>query len=121
MSGNSDASPAPASEATVAGWSAADRGDDAGTTHPTARLLEGAPIAREIRAEVAHSVQAFVAAHDDFSIVPVPTLWAEAVGGTCPSPGPFLRLTPATTETDGFFVATLTRGRASQPKPESAA
>lgn len=80
MSGNSDASPAPASEATVAGWSAADRGDDAGTTHPTARLLEGAPIAREIRAEVAHSVQAFVAAHGF-----TPTLAIVVCGTDAPS------------------------------------
>lgn len=73
-----------------------------------------------LAAENEEQIQTFVAAHPEFSIVPVPTLWAQAVGGTCPTTEPFLRLTPATHETDGFFIATLTRGRATPAKPDAA-
>jgi 16S rRNA (cytosine967-C5)-methyltransferase len=52
-------------------------------------------------------VEAFLAAHPDFSVVPVPEVWGALVGGTCPVPGPYLRLTPAGHGTDGFFAAVL--------------
>ena len=68
-----DASPASAAAGTATPASA---------TAPTAtaRLLEGAPIAREIRAGVAADVQAFVATHGF-----VPTLAIVVCGSDAPS------------------------------------
>ncbi len=54
-------------------------------------------------------VEAFLAAHKDFRLVPIDALWAEAIGGTSPSPPPYLKLTPARHGTDGFFAAALER------------
>lgn len=54
-------------------------------------------------------VEAFLAAHPDFSILPVTEIWGETVGGVCPVPGPFLRLSPGAHGTDGFFAAVLTK------------
>ena len=51
----------------------------------------------------------FLAAHDDFTLVPIAPVWRAAVGGPCPAKGPMLRLTPARHGTDGFFVAVLER------------
>jgi 16S rRNA (cytosine967-C5)-methyltransferase len=52
-------------------------------------------------------VQAFVAAHPDFSVVPLVQAW----GGPGPPPGggDFLSLTPRRHGTDGFFTAVLER------------
>ena len=57
-------------------------------------------------------VAAFLAAHPDFSALPAPQVWAEAVGTPFPeaaSSGAYLRLTPARHGTDGFFAAILER------------
>jgi len=54
-------------------------------------------------------VEAFLAAHADFRVVPIAQAWAETIGGDCPSQGDFLRLTPRQHGTDGFFVAVLER------------
>jgi 16S rRNA (cytosine967-C5)-methyltransferase len=54
-------------------------------------------------------IEAFLAAHPGFSLVPVAEVWAEAVGGVCPAEGPTLRLTPAAHGTDGFFAAIVVR------------
>ncbi|MBI3451377.1 MAG: RsmB/NOP family class I SAM-dependent RNA methyltransferase [Rhodospirillales bacterium] len=59
-------------------------------------------------------VEAILDRDRDFSLVPASQVWASAIGGTCPSPDPYLRLSPARHGTDGFFVAVLTR------KPENA-
>ena len=50
-------------------------------------------------------VAAFVAAHPDFTTLPVALEGAERWR----TEGGFLRLTPRNAATDGFFVATLTR------------
>jgi 16S rRNA C967 or C1407 C5-methylase (RsmB/RsmF family) len=37
--------------------------------------------------------------------------WRETIGGTMPAAGPWFELSPATSGTDGFFVAVLERER----------
>lgn len=55
-------------------------------------------------------VTTFLAQHPDFSIVPLPQVWAKvAANQPCPVSGDYLRLDPATHETDGFFAAVLAR------------
>jgi 16S rRNA (cytosine967-C5)-methyltransferase len=49
------------------------------------------------------------AAHPEFTRVPASAVWSSAVGGACPSPDPYLRLSPARHGTDGFFVAVFER------------
>ncbi|WP_316977559.1 RsmB/NOP family class I SAM-dependent RNA methyltransferase [Shumkonia mesophila] len=53
----------------------------------------------------------FLAAHPDFQMVAVADAWATALAAPCPATGPTLRLSPATTGTDGFFAAILERAR----------
>jgi len=51
----------------------------------------------------------FLKNNDDFTSVPIDQIWAETIGQS-PSPtGPCLRLSPASTGTDGFFCAVLER------------
>lgn len=57
-------------------------------------------------------MEAFLAAHPDYRPVPVPELWAELVGTPCPVAGPWLRLSPLTHGTDGFFAAVLEKAPA---------
>ena len=52
-------------------------------------------------------VEAFLAAHPDFTLVPITEAWAETIGTDCPVAGPYLRLTPAAHGTDGFFAAVM--------------
>ena len=52
-------------------------------------------------------VAAFLAAHPEYTVVPVPELWAAIIGTPCPVPGPYLRLSPLVHGTDGFFGAVL--------------
>ena len=54
-------------------------------------------------------VETFVAAHRDFSVLPVAAVWQATIGGICPVDGPYLHLTPAAHGTDGFFAAILER------------
>ncbi|GFZ79453.1 rRNA cytosine-C5-methylase [Elstera cyanobacteriorum] len=61
------------------------------------------------------SVDAFLADHPDFEVVPVTAIWAEKVATPCPAPGPYLRLTPHRHGTDGFFTAVLARRAAATP------
>jgi 16S rRNA (cytosine967-C5)-methyltransferase len=69
-----------------------------------------------LREENEAQVEGFLASHPDYRLVPVETVWAEAVGtGPAPTSG-MLRLSPAANGTDGFFVAVLERG----PKAEAA-
>ena len=50
--------------------------------------------------------------HDPrFQPLPIEDVWAETVGGPPPPAGPCLRLSPASTGTDGFFCAVLERQR----------
>ena len=54
-------------------------------------------------------VEAFLAAHPAFAPQPWAPLWPEPVSVPPAPSGNWLRLTPATTGTDGFFVAILRR------------
>jgi len=45
----------------------------------------------------------------DFSPLLINEVWAETIGGASPPTGPGLRLSPASTGTDGFFCAVLER------------
>jgi 16S rRNA (cytosine967-C5)-methyltransferase len=54
-------------------------------------------------------VEAFLAGHEDFRLIPIGEAWAQTIGGTCPIDGPYLRLSPARHNTDGFFAAVLER------------
>lgn len=54
-------------------------------------------------------ISAFIARAGVFRLVPISGLWEKIIGGTCPSPGDHLYLTPARTQTDGFFCAVLER------------
>ena len=54
-------------------------------------------------------VSAFLERARIFRSVHMSKLWGKIIGGTCPSPGNHLSLTPARTQTDGFFCAVLER------------
>jgi len=51
----------------------------------------------------------FLENHGDFRPLAIDAVWAETVGGPPPPTGPSLRLSPASTGTDGFFCAVLER------------
>ena len=58
-------------------------------------------------------ISAFLDAHPDFKPLPVHQVWADNIGGPCPivdAGAPYLRLSPASNGTDGFFVGILERG-----------
>ena len=59
---------------------------------------------------------AFLAAHPEFAPVPLAGLWPAVLGTASPLDGPWLRLSPARHDTDGFFAAVLER-RAADPGP----
>jgi 16S rRNA (cytosine967-C5)-methyltransferase len=63
-------------------------------------------------------IERFLAAHADFSLMPVPLVWHDAVGGDCPTRAEMLRLSSARHGTDGFFVAVLRR-RDAPKKPDA--
>lgn len=64
-------------------------------------------------------VEAFLARHPDFTLVPVAAAWPAGLGEP-PVDSPMLRLTPAQHDTDGFFAAVLER-RADALKEEEGA
>lgn len=49
----------------------------------------------------------FLENHEGFQPLPIDQVWAETVGGPPPPTGPSMRLSPASTGTDGFFCAVL--------------
>ena len=53
--------------------------------------------------------EAFVAAHPDFTLLPVSKVWAEIAATPAPSEDPYLQLSPARHGTDGFFAAVFER------------
>ena len=67
-------------------------------------------------------VAAFLADHEEFTVVPVAEVWASVLETPCPAEGPYLRLTPAQHGTDGFFVAVMERRpQATAPQPDAPA
>lgn len=55
-------------------------------------------------------VASFLAASPGFETIDIATVWtACGLAGAPPCPGPFLKLTPHATQTDGFFAAVLRR------------
>ncbi len=52
---------------------------------------------------------AFLNDHSNFAPIPIDRVWSETVGGPPPPTSPCLRLSPASTGTDGFFCAVLER------------
>jgi len=62
-----------------------------------------------LAAENERQIDWFLAARPDYALLPIGEIWTAAVGGAAPGPGPTLRLSPARTGTDGFFVAVLER------------
>jgi 16S rRNA (cytosine967-C5)-methyltransferase len=71
-----------------------------------------------LREEDEAQVERFLAAHRDFTLLPVPRVWKAAVGRASPVEDEMLRLTPARHGTDGFFAAILERA-AEAPKDVS--
>jgi len=70
-----------------------------------------------LREENEDRLDAFLKTHADFFVVPIQTAWAETIKKSeCPDMGEakYLRLTPHTHDTDGFFVAVLERKNASK-------
>ncbi|WP_119678213.1 RsmB/NOP family class I SAM-dependent RNA methyltransferase [Indioceanicola profundi] len=53
-------------------------------------------------------VEAFLAGHPDFELLPMEKAWPERLGPV-PASGDHLRLTPARHDTDGFFAAVMVR------------
>lgn len=54
-------------------------------------------------------VAGFLDRHPDFAALNGVYLWRQTLAATCPVGGPFLRLSPAATGTDGYFCAVLER------------
>jgi 16S rRNA (cytosine967-C5)-methyltransferase len=52
-------------------------------------------------------IEAFLASHPDFAVLPIQDIWKNCVGGECPVTTPMLRLSPHSNHTDGFFTAVL--------------
>jgi 16S rRNA (cytosine967-C5)-methyltransferase len=51
----------------------------------------------------------FLAANPDFRTVPVSEAWKQRFGDEAPCDDPYLKLTPASHKTDGFFAAVMAR------------
>ena len=62
-----------------------------------------------LAAENDRQVEAFLATHAGWRVVPVAEVWTSVLGTPCPTDGPWLHLTPAQHGTDGFFAAVLER------------
>jgi len=54
-----------------------------------------------------HQIGWFLETHPAFRALAIGDVWAETIGGAPPPGGPYLRLTPASTGTDGFFCSVL--------------
>ena len=72
-----------------------------------------------LREENEAQAEAFLDAHADFTLYPAARAWREMIGGDCPAGNDYLRLTPASHGTDGFFVAQFQR-KAKKLQPRSA-
>ena len=54
-------------------------------------------------------IAAFLAAHPDFTAIPIGEVWRDTIATPCPIAGPWLRLSPLRHGTDGFFAAVMER------------
>ena len=55
-------------------------------------------------------VRAFLSRHSDMTLVSLPEIWAEKIGGRYPfASTEFARFSPLTTGTDGFFAAVMVK------------
>jgi 16S rRNA (cytosine967-C5)-methyltransferase len=54
-------------------------------------------------------ITAFLAETREFELVPAENIWMAVMDGPCPLLGPTLHLSPASTGTDGFYVAVMAR------------
>ncbi len=54
-------------------------------------------------------ITTFLADHPDFKLMPIKDIWARIVGTECPTEGQDLLLSPAATNTDGFYCAVMER------------
>ena len=73
-----------------------------------------------LREENEAQAEAFLDAHADFTLYPAARAWQETIGGSCPAGSDYLRLTPASHGTDGFFVAQFQRRPIEKKKPLNA-
>lgn len=72
-----------------------------------------------LKEEDEDQIAKFLETHADFTLVPIASVWDEAIGGDCPARGDMLRLSPARNGTDGFFVAVMERrALAKKPAPQ---
>lgn len=62
-----------------------------------------------LQEENERQVASFLETHGEFHALAVEDVWEETIGGDAPPGGPVLRLSPASTGTDGFFCAVLER------------
>ncbi len=62
-----------------------------------------------LREENEQQLLNFMKDHQDFTPLSIDQVWSETVGGPPPPTGPCLRLSPASTGTDGFFCAVMER------------
>jgi len=63
-----------------------------------------------LREENEDRISAFLGTHPNFKIIPIQTVWTETIKkAECPEMNemPYLRLTPYSHDTDGFFVAVM--------------
>jgi 16S rRNA (cytosine967-C5)-methyltransferase len=54
-------------------------------------------------------IEAFLEQHNDFITLPIIDIWSKAITSPCPPARDGLRLSPADTDTDGFFCAVMER------------
>ena len=62
-----------------------------------------------LRQENEQQIEEFLQHNKNFAIKPIRQVWMETIGTECPVNGDELTLSPATTNTDGFFCAILNR------------
>lgn len=69
--------------------------------------------------ENSQQIEAFLKRHPEFELVPVKDIWDRAIGTPNPGLTDYMRLTPAQSNTDGFFAAVLIK-KSESPAEEAA-
>jgi len=54
-------------------------------------------------------VKSFLDKHAGFTVLPIGDIWSRMIGSPCPTSDMGVHLSPATTDTDGFYCAVLER------------